>query len=307
MAETVWDRIRINNARAMRTRRGPSPNQPGRTLDYLPPFRVPLSEMLTRARKTAAAGRRGLTTLPAFVGPRHTSGIVVVRRRQKPLIDLGSAIAVTQASGISAPRLWFCSVKEQVDRFTHTCSLCRHTRGYPWAGWAEAFASLDSRAIHDKRQCALVFNPGGRSGGAPSRSGPNHTTPNAAGRRGLRSRLFTVAPTSRWPLNRQGTCPTRTASVRSATRGDPCPTSYPACANVRRRNRVAPPAQAAAIAHIESTLDVAELAAVIIEPIQGERALHRASTGILPARCPLVPRKTAWCSSPTEVQTRLRP
>jgi 4-aminobutyrate aminotransferase/(S)-3-amino-2-methylpropionate transaminase len=227
----------------------------------------PLSEMLT-ARKTAAVADGVSTTLPAFVDHATTDGIVVDVDGNR-LIDLGSGIAVTSV-GNSAPRV-IAAVKEQVDRFTHTCFMVSPYEGY--VAVAEALNTL-TPGDHDKR--SALFNSGAEAVENAIKIARHHTKRSDVvafdhayhGRTNL-----TMALTAKDMPYKHGFGPFAPGVHRA-------PLSYPLRdgADVTGSH-----AAQRAIAHIESTLDVAELAAVIIEPIQGEGGFIEPAPGFLPA------------------------
>ena len=223
--------------------------------------------MLT-ARKTAAVADGVSTTLPAFVDHATTDGIVVDVDGNR-LIDLGSGIAVTSV-GNSAPRV-VAAVKEQVDRFTHTCFMVSPYEGY--VAVAEALNSL-TPGDHDKR--SALFNSGAEAVENAIKIARHHTKRSDVvafdhayhGRTNL-----TMALTAKDMPYKHGFGPFAPGVHRA-------PLSYPLRdgADVTGSH-----AAERAIAHIESTLDVAELAAVIIEPIQGEGGFIEPAPGFLPA------------------------
>ena len=265
--QTVWIDL-INTARA------PIPQEPENVVTVrTSPQRLttavpgPLSEMLT-ARKTAAVADGVSTTLPAFVDHATTDGIVVDVDGNR-LIDLGSGIAVTSV-GNSAPRV-IAAVKEQVDRFTHTCFMVSPYEGY--VAVAEALNTL-TPGDHDKR--SALFNSGAEAVENAIKIARHHTKRSDVvafdhayhGRTNL-----AMALTAKDMPYKHGFGPFAPGVHRA-------PLSYPLRdgADVTGSH-----AAQRAIAHIESTLDVAELAAVIIEPIQGEGGFIEPAPGFLPA------------------------
>jgi 4-aminobutyrate aminotransferase/(S)-3-amino-2-methylpropionate transaminase len=227
----------------------------------------PLSELLT-SRKTAAVADGVATTLPAYVDHVTTDGILV-DVDGNALIDMGSGIAVTSV-GNSAPRV-VAAVKAQVERFTHTCFMVSPYEEY--VAVAEALNSL-TPGDHDKR--SALFNSGAEAVENAIKVARHHTKRTAVvafdhayhGRTNL-----TMALTAKEMPYKHGFGPFAPDVHR-------VPMSYPL-----RDGAEFSGAQAAAraIAHVESSLDVTDLAAVIIEPIQGEGGFIEPAPGFLPA------------------------
>jgi 4-aminobutyrate aminotransferase/(S)-3-amino-2-methylpropionate transaminase len=100
-------------------------NQPEQCRKLVTELPGPLSRALQQRRNEALP--RGLgTTLPIFV--ERAGGGVIVDVDGNHLIDLASGIAVTSV-GASAPDV-VSRVQEQVARFTHTCFLVTEYDGY---------------------------------------------------------------------------------------------------------------------------------------------------------------------------------
>jgi 4-aminobutyrate aminotransferase/(S)-3-amino-2-methylpropionate transaminase len=227
----------------------------------------PLSELLT-SRKTAAVADGVATTLPAYVDHVTRDGIVV-DVDGNALIDMGSGIAVTSV-GNSAPRV-VAAVKAQVERFTHTCFMVSPYEEY--VAVAEALNAL-TPGDHDKR--TALFNSGAEAVENAIKVARHHTKRTAVvafdhayhGRTNL-----TMALTAKEMPYKHGFGPFAPDVHR-------VPMSYPL-----RDGAEFSGLQAAqrAIAHIESSLDVHDLAAVIIEPIQGEGGFIEPAPGFLPA------------------------
>jgi 4-aminobutyrate aminotransferase / (S)-3-amino-2-methylpropionate transaminase / 5-aminovalerate transaminase len=227
----------------------------------------PLSDALA-ARKTAAVADGVSTTLPAYVDHASADGIVV-DVDGNALIDMGSGIAVTSI-GNSAERV-VAAVKEQVERFTHTCFMVSPYEGY--VAVAEALNAL-TPGDHDKR--SALFNSGAEAVENAIKIARHHTKRTAVvafdhayhGRTNL-----TMALTAKDMPYKHGFGPFAPAVHRA-------PLSYPlrdgaGLSGIQAAQRT--------IAHIESSLDVSDLAAIIIEPIQGEGGFIEPAPGFLPA------------------------
>jgi 4-aminobutyrate aminotransferase/(S)-3-amino-2-methylpropionate transaminase len=103
------------------------------------------------ARKVAAVASGVGTTLPIYVA--RAGGGIVVDVDGNQLIDFGSGIAVTSV-GNAAPAV-VANVQAQVDAFTHTCFMVT-----PYAGYVEVCEELNdlTPGEHDKR--SALFNSG---------------------------------------------------------------------------------------------------------------------------------------------------
>src|SRR6202451_3179356 len=109
----------------------------------------PPRELLARRERAVA---RGVSTmLPVFVT--DAGGGVIVDADGNSLIDFGAGIAVVSV-GNAAPRV-AARVAEQVGRFTHTCFMVT-----PYEGYVEVCEELARRTpgTHDKR--SALFNSG---------------------------------------------------------------------------------------------------------------------------------------------------
>jgi 4-aminobutyrate aminotransferase / (S)-3-amino-2-methylpropionate transaminase / 5-aminovalerate transaminase len=226
------------------------------------------SSALLDARKTAAVADGMSTTLPAYVDHVTSDGLVI-DVDGNALIDMGSGIAVTGV-GNSAPRV-VTAVKEQVERFTHTCFMVSPYEGY--LAVAEALNAL-TPGDHDKR--SALFNSGAEAVENAIKVARHHTRRSGVvafdnayhGRTNL-----TMALTAKEMPYKRGFGPFAPNVHRA-------PMSYPLRDGAQLSGQ-----QAAerAIAHLETSLDVADIAAVIIEPIQGEGGFIEPAPGFLPA------------------------
>src|SRR6201997_4445019 len=103
------------------------------------------------ARRERAVARGVSTVLPVFVT--DAGGGVIVAADGNSLIDFGAGIAVVSV-GNAAPRV-SARVAEQVGRFTHTCFMVT-----PYEGYVEVCEELARRTpgTHEKR--SALFNSG---------------------------------------------------------------------------------------------------------------------------------------------------
>jgi 4-aminobutyrate aminotransferase/(S)-3-amino-2-methylpropionate transaminase len=227
----------------------------------------PTSELLT-SRKRAAVADGVATTLPAFVDHADSDGIVI-DVDGNALIDLGSGIAVTSV-GNSAPRV-VAAVKEQVERFTHTCFMVS-----PYEGYVEVAEALNALTPGDHDKRTALFNSGAEAVENAVKVARYHTkrTGIVAFDHAYHGRTnLTMALTAKDMPYKHGFGPF-TPDVHRA------PMSYPLRDPA---DFTGPQAAQRAIAHIESTVDVNDLAAIIIEPIQGEGGFIEPALGFLPA------------------------
>ena len=224
------------------------------------------------ARKTAAVAAGVGTTMPVFAV--QAQGGVVVDVDGNHLIDLGSGIAVTTV-GSSAPRV-VEAVQEQVAAFTHTCFMVTPYDGY--VAVAEALNRL-TPGDHEKR--TALFNSGAEAVENAVKIARAHTGKDAVvvfdhayhGRTNL-----TMAMTAKNMPYKHGFGPFAPEVYRA-------PLSYP----FRDDKSVDGQAAAArAIELIEKQVGAENLAAVVIEPIQGEGGFIEPAPGFLPALA-------SWC------------
>ena len=128
-------------------RGGPTLPQERRLVTEIP---GPRSREL-QARKVAAVAQGVGTTLPVYVTA--AGGGVVVDVDGNSLIDLGSGIAVTTV-GNSAPRV-AAAVAAQVEAFTHTCFMVT-----PYDGYVAVAEALNRLTPGDHAKRTVLFNSG---------------------------------------------------------------------------------------------------------------------------------------------------
>ncbi|MBD8608694.1 4-aminobutyrate--2-oxoglutarate transaminase [Aeromicrobium sp. CFBP 8757] len=224
------------------------------------------------ARKDAAVAQGIGTTMPVFAV--EAGGGVVKDVDGNTFIDLGSGIAVTTV-GNSAPRV-VEAVQRQVESFTHTCFMVTPYEGY--VAVAEALNRL-TPGDHEKR--SALFNSGAEAVENAIKIARAHTKRQAVvvfdhayhGRTNL-----TMAMTAKSMPYKSGFGPFAPEVYRA-------PMSYP------YRDHAVSGAEAArdAITIIEKQVGAANLAAVVIEPIQGEGGFIVPADGFLPAI-------SQWCT-----------
>ena len=224
------------------------------------------------ARKVAAVASGVGTTMPVFAA--RAGGGIVVDVDGNQLIDLGSGIAVTTV-GNSARRV-VDAVREQAAAFTHTCFMVTPYDGY--VAVAEALNRL-TPGDHDKR--TALFNSGAEAVENAVKIARAHTGRDAVvvfdhayhGRTNL-----TMAMTAKSMPYKHGFGPFAPEVYRA-------PLSYP-----YRDDKSVDGLTAAvrALDVIDKQVGASNVAALVIEPIQGEGGFIEPAPGFLPALA-------AWC------------
>jgi 4-aminobutyrate aminotransferase/(S)-3-amino-2-methylpropionate transaminase len=225
----------------------------------------PRSRVLGARRSSAVSAAVG-SVLPVYAVA--AGGGVVVDADDNSFIDLGSGIAVTSV-GNSAP-LVVDAVTDQVRRITHTCFMVTPYEGY--IAVAEALNSI-TPGRHEKR--TALFNSG-----AEAVENAVKIARSATGRSAIavfdhayhgRTSL-TMAMTAKNMPYKHGFGPFAPEIYRA-------PLSYP----YRDGGLDGATAAARSIEYLERNVGVENLAAVVIEPIQGEGGFVVPAPGFLPA------------------------
>jgi 4-aminobutyrate aminotransferase/(S)-3-amino-2-methylpropionate transaminase len=223
------------------------------------------SEELHKRRGAAVA--RGVTSvIPSYVDRAAGGTLHDVDGRE--WIDFGSGIAVTSV-GNSAPRV-VAAVREQVERFTHTCFMVAPYESY--IAVCEQLAAL-TPGTFDKR--AALFNSG-----AEAVENAVKIARHATGRQAVV--VFDHAYHGRTNLTMALTAKSMPYKHRFgpfAPEVYRAPMSYP----LRDGGLSGARAAARAIDVIEKQVGAANVAAVLIEPIQGEGGFVVPAPGFLPA------------------------
>ena len=243
---------------------GPSVPQERRLVTEIPGPRS--RELFARRNESVAVGVS--TTLPVFVT--HAGGGVVVDVDGNSLIDLGSGIAVTSV-GNSAEAVVNRAV-EQVQRFTHTCFMVTPYESY--VAVCEALAEL-TPGDHPKK--SALFNSGAEAVENAVKIARSYTKRQAVvvfdhgyhGRTNL-----TMALTAKNMPYKNGFGPFAPEVYRM-------PMAYPLRWPTGPEN-CAEEAAAQAILQIEKQIGAQNVAAVVIEPIQGEGGFIEPPAGFLP-------------------------
>jgi 4-aminobutyrate aminotransferase / (S)-3-amino-2-methylpropionate transaminase / 5-aminovalerate transaminase len=226
------------------------------------------------ARKTNAVARGVGTTMPVFAVA--AGGGVVVDVDGNSLIDFGSGIAVTTI-GNSAPRV-VAAVQDQVEQFTHTCFMIT-----PYEDYVAVSEQLNRLTPGDHEKRTALFNSGAEAVENAVKVARAYTKRQAVvafdhayhGRTNL-----AMALTAKSMPYKHGFGPFAPEVYRA-------PLSYP-----YRDDKLIDGELAARRATnlMESQIGPENLAAIIIEPIQGEGGFIVPADGFLPALA-------AWCRS----------
>ncbi len=240
---------------------GPTLPQERRIVTEIP---GPRSRELLSRKQHAVPGGVSIA-LPVFAAA--AGGGVVVDVDGNSLIDLGSGIAVTGV-GNAAPEV-VGAVTAQVAQFTHTCFTITGYEGY--VAVAEALNRI-TPGTHEKR--TALFNSGAEAVENAVKIARSHTRKQAVvvfdhayhGRTNL-----TMAMTAKSMPYKSGFGPFASEIYRASL-------SYP-----YRDGRGGAEAAAIAISQIEKQIGAASLAAIVIEPIQGEGGFIVPAPGFLPA------------------------
>lgn len=231
----------------------------------------PVSQQM-QARKTAAVAGGVGTTLPVYVVA--AGGGILVDADGNQLIDFGSGIAVTTV-GNSAPAV-VEAVTQQVAAFTHTCFMVT-----PYEGYVRVAEELNrlTPGDHDKR--SVLFNSGAEAVENAVKIARAHTRRQAVvvfdhayhGRTNL-----TMAMTAKNQPYKNGFGPFAGEVYR-------VPTSFP----YRDGETDGAAAAARALDLVDKQVGADNVAAIVIEPIQGEGGFIVPAPGFLRAL-------QSWCT-----------
>ena len=240
---------------------GPSLPQERKVVTAIP---GPKSQELLARKNAAVASGVGIALPVSIVA---AGGGVMVDADGNSLIDLGSGIAVTGV-GNAAPRV-VEAVKEQVERFTHTCFTVT-----PYEGYVAVAEKLNALTPGNFEKRSALFNTGAEAVENAIKIARHYSKKNAVvvfdhayhGRTNL-----TMGMTAKNMPYKDGFGPFAPEVYR-------VPASYPF-----RDGLTGAEAAAQAILQIEKQVGAANIAAVIIEPIQGEGGFIAPAEGFLPA------------------------
>jgi 4-aminobutyrate aminotransferase/(S)-3-amino-2-methylpropionate transaminase len=230
----------------------------------------PRSQALMERKSTAVADGVG-TTLPVFAV--RAGGGIVVDADGNQLIDLGSGIAVTTV-GNSAPRV-VAAVRAQVAEFTHTCFMIT-----PYESYIAVAEALNRLTPGDHAKRTALFNSGAEAVENAVKIARSFTGRPAVvvfdhayhGRTNL-----TMAMTAKNLPYKNGFGPFAPEVYRA-------PLSYP----FRDGGVDGEAAARRAIELVDKQVGASNLAAMVIEPIQGEGGFIEPAPGFLSTLA-------AWC------------
>ena len=225
----------------------------------------PRSRALMERRGAAVSAGVG-GTMPVFV--ERASGGVIVDVDGNSLIDLGSGIAVTTVG--NAHPLVVERVQKQVADFTHTCFMVT-----PYAGYVEVCEALNRLTPGDHAKRSALFNSGAEAVENAVKIARAYTKRQAVvvfdhgyhGRTNL-----TMALTAKNMPYKQSFGPFAPEVYRM-------PMSYPFRDGPHGGAEVA----SWATTKMEKEIGGANIAAIVIEPIQGEGGFIVPAPGFLPA------------------------
>ena len=240
---------------------GPSLPQERRLVTSIP---GPKSEALI-ARKQAAVSAGVGTMMPVYAAA--AGGGVIVDVDGNSLIDLGSGIAVTNV-GNADPHVT-AAVIEQVQRFTHTCFTIT-----PYDGYVEVAEALNRLTPGDHAKRTALFNSGAEAVENAIKIARYYTGKSAvvAFDHGYHGRTnLTMGLTAKAMPYKAGFGPFAPDIYRA-------PMSYP-----YRDGLSGAEAAERAIHMMDRQIGVDRIAAIIIEPIQGEGGFVVPAEGFLPA------------------------
>ena len=227
-------------------------------------------ELMDRKAAAVASGVGHTAPISAVAA----GGGVVIDADGNSLIDLGSGIAVTGV-GNAHPAV-VAAIQEQAARFTHTCFMVS-----PYEGYVAVAEALNRITPGDFPKKSALFNSGAEAVENAVKIARKYTGRQAVvafdhayhGRTNL-----TMALTAKSMPYKSGFGPFASEIYRA-------PMSYP-----YRDGLTGAQAAAKAISVIEKQVGAANLAAVLIEPIQGEGGFIVPADGFLEAI-------SAWCTA----------
>jgi len=240
---------------------GPTLPQERRLVTSIPGPRS--QEILARKSDAVSAGVSHSAPIAAVAA----GGGVIVDADGNSLIDLGSGIAVTTI-GNAHPKV-VAAVQEQVAQFTHTCFMIS-----PYESYIAVAEALNRLTPGDFAKKSALFNSGAEAVENAVKIARKHTGRQAvvAFDHGYHGRTnLTMALTAKSMPYKSGFGPFAGEVYRA-------PMSYPFRDGLSGQD-----AAARAITQIEKQVGAENLAAIVIEPIQGEGGFIVPADGFLPA------------------------
>jgi 4-aminobutyrate aminotransferase/(S)-3-amino-2-methylpropionate transaminase len=253
---------------SLQTMRTPEISQQRRLVTEVP---GPRSKELAD-RKAAAVARGVGTGLPAYIVA--ASGAILLDADGNQLLDFGSGIAVTTI-GHASPRV-VAAVQQQVEQFTHTCFMVT-----PYEGYVAVCEQLNRLTPGDHAKRSALFNSGAEAVENAVKIARAFTRRQAVA-------VFDHAYHGRTNLTMALTAksmPYKHSFGPFAPEVYRLPMSYPF-----REPAAISGEEAAwrALTMLEKQVGAESLAALVIEPIQGEGGFVVPAPGFLPTLA-------AWC------------
>lgn len=225
---------------------------------------VPGPKSLAMAQRRTAAVSAGVgSTLPIYI--ERAGGGIVVDIDGNSLIDMGSGIAVTGVG--NAAEEVVARVQEQVAKFTHTCFTVTHYEGY-----VEVCEALNRLTPGDHEKRSALFNSGAEAVENAVKIARVFTKRQAVVvfEHGYHGRTnLTMGMTAKVIPYKQGFGPFAPEIYRM-------PMSYPAHDGLTGAE-----AAAHAISRMNKEIGAENIAAIVIEPIQGEGGFVVPATGFM--------------------------
>ncbi|MCR2810379.1 MULTISPECIES: 4-aminobutyrate--2-oxoglutarate transaminase [unclassified Microbacterium] len=240
---------------------GPSLPQERRVVTSIPGPRS--QELIARKAAAVAAGVGHTVPIQAVAA----GGGVIVDADGNSLIDLGAGIAVTTL-GNAHPRV-VAAVQAQVAQFTHTCFMVS-----PYESYVAVAEALNRITPGDHEKKSALFNSGAEAVENAVKIARKYTKKQAvvAFDHGYHGRTnLTMALTAKSMPYKSGFGPFAGEVYRA-------PMSYPF-----RDGLSGPDAARRAISIIEKQVGADNVAAIVLEPIQGEGGFIVPAEGFLPA------------------------
>jgi 4-aminobutyrate aminotransferase/(S)-3-amino-2-methylpropionate transaminase len=252
---------------------GPTLTQERRLVTAIPGPRS--QELLDRKAAAVAAGVGHTVPVHAVAA----GGGVIVDADGNSLIDLGSGIAVTTV-GNAHPKV-VAAIQAQAAQFTHTCFMVS-----PYESYVEVAEALNRVTPGDHAKKSALFNSGAEAVENAVKIARKYTGKQAvvAFDHGYHGRTnLTMALTAKSMPYKSGFGPFAPEIYRA-------PLSYPYRDGLRDKEMGANGELAAerALSVIDKQIGAANLAAIIIEPIQGEGGFIVPAPGFLPTLL-------SWC------------
>ncbi len=243
------------------------PEQVRRVVTEIP---GPRSRELAARRSAAMPANMG-STMPVFAA--KAGGGVMVDVDGNSFIDFGAGIAVVNV-GSSAPGV-VAAIQAQVEEFTHTCAMVT-----PYESYVAVCEALNRITPGDHEKRSMLVNSGAEAVENAVKIARHYTGRDAVVtfEHGFHGRtLLTMTLTAKSMPYKQGFGPFAPEVYR-------LPFAYPyRCPTGSSYDECGPSCAAAAIDAMKRELGADQIAAVIVEPVQGEGGIIVPGAGFLPA------------------------